>query len=147
MEIWAAVIGFLLVGGLLLTISFFVQNTLKRGEEIHPLDMGQLRHKRNTKVLWGLILLAVAYISLLRYLHTLTGVNMLDGSIGLALGLYICSHPAANAINMLFFERDRLSQNSSGRSIVQWLALNLLVLLAGWMVIFMGIKRLVDRAA
>ena len=147
METWAAVIGFLLVGGLLITISFFVQNALKRREEIRLLGTGQRQHKRNTTVLWGLILLAVAYIGLLRYLHTLTGIHMLDGSIGLALGLYICSHPAANAINMLFFERDRLRQNSSGWSIVRWLALNLLVLLTGWTVIFVGIKRLVDRAA
>jgi hypothetical protein len=108
LEIWAAVIGFLLVGSLLIAIPFFVQNALKRREEIRLLNTGQRRHKRNTTVLWGLILLAVAYISLLRYLHTLTGFNMLDGSIGLALGLYICSHPAANAINMLFFERKRL---------------------------------------
>jgi hypothetical protein len=144
---WAAVVGYLLVGGLLITISFFVQNALKRREEIRFLDTGKRQHKRNTTVLWGLILLALAYISLLRYVHTLTGISMLDGSIGLALGLYICSHPAANAINMLFFERDRLHQNSSGWSIVRWLALNLLVLLAGWMVIFMGIRQLVDRTA
>jgi len=48
---------------------------------------------------------------------------------------------------MLFFERDILRQNSSEWSVVRWLALNLLVLLAGWMVVFVGIMRLVDRAA
>jgi hypothetical protein len=107
--------------------------------------MGQRRRKRNTRVLWGLILLAIAYGSLLRYLHTLTGIAMLDGSIGVVLGLYICAHPAANAVNMLFFERDTLRQISSERSVVRWLALNLLVLLAGWMVIFGGLRQLVDR--
>ena len=85
----------------------------------------------------------MAYIGLLRYLHTLTGVPLLDGSIGIALGLYICSHPAANAVNMLFFERDALRQISEW-SIVRWLGLNLLTLLAGWLVVFVGITRLVD---
>jgi hypothetical protein len=46
---------------------------------------------------------------------------------------------------MLFFERGMLRQSASGRSMVRWLALNLLVLLAGWMVIFVEITRLVDR--
>lgn len=108
--------------------------------------MGQSRYKRNTTVLWGLILLAIAYGSLLRYLHTLTGTAMLDGSIGVALGLYICAHPAANGVKMLFFERDALRRISSEWSIVRWLALNLLVLLTGWMVIFVGLRRLVDGA-
>jgi hypothetical protein len=106
--------------------------------------MDQCWHKRNTGVLWGLILLAIAYGSLLRYLHTLTGIAMLDGSIGVALGLYICAHPAANAVDMLFFERDTLRRVSSEWPVVRWLALNLLVLLTGWMVVFVGLRRLVD---
>jgi hypothetical protein len=145
LEIYVALAGFLLTVVLLMTFSFLVQAALKRREDISLLGWGQRQQKRNTRVLWGLILLAIAYISLLRYLHTLTGMSMLDGSIGLALGLYICSHPAANAVNMLFFERGTLRQSASGTSIVRWLALNLLVLLAGWMVVFIGITRLVDR--
>ncbi len=94
-----------------------------------------------------MILLAIAYVGLLRYLHTLTGIAMLDGIVGVALGLYICAHPAANAVNMLFFERDALRQIWSEWSIVRWLALNLLVLLAGWTVIFAGLRQLVGRAA
>jgi hypothetical protein len=104
------------------------------------------RHERNTRVLWEMILLALAYSSLLHYLPTLTGSSLLDGSIGVALGLYICSHPAANAIKMLFFERDALRQMPEW-SVICWLALNLLVLLAGWMVIFAGLRRLVEQAA
>ena len=101
------------------------------------------RHERNIRVLWGMILLALVYGVLLRYLPTLTGSGMLDGSIGVALGLYICSHPAANAINVLFFERDAL-RHMPEWSVIRWLALNLLVLLAGWMVIFAGLRRLID---
>lgn len=145
METSIAVIGFLITGALLITISSFVQRALTRKEEISALDKGQRRHKRNTIVLWGLILLALAYSSLLRYLPTLTGITVLDGSIGVALGLYISAHPAANAVNIVFFERDTL-RHLSEWSVVRWLALNLLVLLAGWMVIFIGLRRLVDRA-
>ena len=104
--------------------------------------MGQRRHRRNARVLWGLILLAIVYSILLHSLDTLTGIAMLDGSIGVVLGLYICAHPAANAVNLLFFEQDRLRQLSEW-SIVGWLALNLVVLLAGWLVIFDGILRLI----
>ena len=107
--------------------------------------MGQRGHKRNSRVLWGMILLAIVYGSLLRYLHTLTGIPTLDGSIGVALGLYICAHPAANAVHMLFFERDTLRQISEW-SVVRWLVLNLAVLLAGWIVIFVGLRRLVGKA-
>ena len=71
--------------------------------------MDQHWHGRNTKVLWGLILLAIAYGSLLYYLHTLTGTNMLDGSIGVLLGLYICSHPAANGWIVIVIGATRLA--------------------------------------
>jgi hypothetical protein len=107
--------------------------------------------KRNARVLWVLILAAAAYIVLLRVVPTLTGILMLDGAIGVALGLYICAHPAANAINMLFFERDiardALRASRSDWPLIRWLALNLFVLLVGWMVVFAGIRRLVDRPA
>jgi hypothetical protein len=68
---------------------------------------------------------------------------VLDGSIGLALGLYLCSHPAANAVDVLLFERDTMSRISEW-PVVRWLALNLLVLLTGRMVVFIGLRRLVD---
>lgn len=140
--LFVAVVGFLLTGAFLMLASFFVQSALARGGGVSAWSAGRRRQKRNTVVLWGLILLALAYAGLFRYLHTLTGVTMLDGSIGLALGLYICAHPAANAVDMLFFERDALDQMPAW-AVVRWLALNLLVLLAGWMVVFLALRRLV----
>ena len=92
-----------------------------------------------------LILSAAVYLVSLRVLPTLTGHPLLDGGIGVTLGLYICAHPAANAINMLFFERDALRSARSDWPLIRWLALNLFVLLTGWMVVFAGIRELVDR--
>lgn len=140
---WIAVIGALLIG--IWTTSSFVRGALKKRETASFRAVGQYRHKRNALALWGLIGCAVVFGVLLRYLRTLTGIRMLDGSIGVALGLYICAHPAANAVNMLFFERDTPGQVSSEWSVVCWLALNLLVLLAGWGVIFLDLTRLVER--
>jgi hypothetical protein len=145
MDTWVAGIGFVLTGALMIAITLLVQRTLAKRGGVAALGKGQRQHQRNTTVLWGMILLALAYAGVLHYLRTLTGMAMLNGSIGLALGLYICAHPAANAVNMLFFERDIL-RHITEWSLVRWLALNLLVLLAGWMVIFLGLRRLVDTA-
>jgi hypothetical protein len=60
-----------------------------------------------------------------------------------ALGLYICSHPAANAIDLFFLDRAGLRQFSSAWSGIGWLALNGLVVLVGWLVIVGGTTRLV----
>jgi hypothetical protein len=142
-----AIIGFLVIVLSIIMIPFFVQGVLARKGETPAFDKGreQRQRKRNAGALWRLVLLAIVYSGLLHYLHTLTGIATLDGIIGLALGLYICAHPAVNAVNMLFFERDTLHQISEG-PVIRWLALNLLVLLAGWMVIFVGLRRLVDKA-
>jgi hypothetical protein len=89
-----------------------------------------------------LVLLAIVYICLLGDLYGLTGSRSLDGSIGVMLGLYICSHPAANAIDILFFERGALRELAAEWSGIGWLALNLRVLLSGWLVIAMGAAQL-----
>jgi hypothetical protein len=140
-EMLVAMVGFVLTLVGLIVISTFVQRSLTGRGEVSSLDRRQRRHRRNSKTLWGLILVAIAYSGLLGFLQTLTGIAMLDGSIGVAIGLYICAHPAANAVNILFFERDAL-RHISEWSVVRWLGLNLLVLLAGWMVIFIGLRRL-----
>src|SRR3712207_8509161 len=105
--------------------------------------MDQRGRGRNTTAVWGSVLLAIVYVSLLYYVGSLTGINMLDGIIGVILGLYICSHPAANAIDLMFLGRGGLRQVSSEWSGLGWLALNLLVILAGWLVIVIGAIRFV----
>ena len=88
-----------------------------------------------TVVLVGSAVLAVAYGVLLPDLRLLTGPTRLAGVVGVILGLYTCSHPAANAIDLLFNPYDRFS--------VPWLALNALALAVGLAVIFAGAQHIV----
>jgi hypothetical protein len=100
-----------------------------------------MRHDRvstSTGRLWRVILLAVAYCVLLFVLRTLTGIRLLDGSVGVVLGLYICAQPAANAVDLLFFERGTLQRLSAEWAGLGWLGLNLLALAMGWLVITLG---------
>ncbi len=104
--------------------------------------MEKQRHRRNWQTLLVTILLASAYGGWLYTQRTLTGTSRGDGIIGVLLGLYVCSHPAANFLDLLFFSRGT-GQVASLPSTIFWLALNLLVLLIGWSVIFIGATRLV----
>jgi hypothetical protein len=139
-----AVGGFAIVAVLIMAIPLIVQRSLRGKAPTVQRRWGQ--RKRNSLTLWRLILLAIAFGMLLDTMQTLMGSATATGAIGLALGLYICAHPAANAGNILLFERDMLGRLSEW-SVVRWLALNLVVLLAGWMVIFLGLRRLVCEAA
>jgi hypothetical protein len=101
---------------------------------------------RKIIMLWIMVLVAIIYSIILLTLGTLTGRPIIDGSIGVVLGLYICSHPAANAIDLLFMDRTQRYQLTSGGSALRWVGLNLLVLVAGWFVIFLGAIRFANRA-
>ncbi len=108
--------------------------------------MNQQRPSRSTRTLWILGLVAILYLALVYFLHSPTGNRVVDGSIGVVLGLYICSRPAGNAVDMLFYGRGAMRRLTSGWTGVGWLVLNLLVLLAGWLVIVAGAMRFADRA-
>jgi hypothetical protein len=107
--------------------------------------MDQQRHRLKIMMLWVLVVLGIAYSSLLYTQPTLTGQNDLDGIIGVVLGLYICSHPAANLVDMLFYRGGIRYPVSSGRSALLWLALNVSVLLIGGLAIFVGTTRFIGR--
>ena len=110
--------------------------------------MKQQRNGRNTGTgaLWALILIGILYLGLVFAIPSLTGVSLLDGSIGVVLGLFICSRPAGNAVDMLFYERGAFRRLTSGWDGIGWLALNLLVLFVGWLVIVSGAMRFAGRA-
>src|SRR2546426_11625578 len=103
--------------------------------------MHDARYGPNTTRMWALLVPAVAYLVLTANLPTLTGTSLVDGSIGVVLGLYICSHPAANGIDLFFLQRGafrRVVRDSSG---IEWLMLNALVMLVGWVVMVIGAAR------
>jgi hypothetical protein len=101
--------------------------------------------KPNIIMLLVLVVFGIIYISLLYSQPTLTGIHHLDGIIGVVLGLYICSHPAANLVEMLFYRRSHRNPFSSSRSIILWLMLNLLILFMGGIVTFVGVTRFIGR--
>ena len=103
--------------------------------------MNQQSRGYNFKPLSALVLLAIAYSIALRSLHTLSNANRLSGILGVLLGLYICSHPAANLFDLLFFGRSSLHQPASRRFLYLWMAVNILVLLVGFWVIVLGTTR------
>ena len=99
---------------------------------------------RNIKTMWAMAAIGSACGAMLYGYGTLTGRDEVDGIIAVVLGLYICSHPAAHLVDLLFFRRGFRPKFSSGRPLL-WLALNLLVLWIGWFVIFVGTTRLIGR--
>ncbi len=92
--------------------------------------------------LCALVLAAVAYAVISHHATSLTGSIRMDGVIGVLLGLYICSHPAANFLDMILFGGCSAPKFSSMRSALLWLAINLLVMAAGWFDIFIGATKL-----
>jgi hypothetical protein len=107
----------------------------------------QQRIVRNLPVLGILIMFACLYTGWVAYFGTLTGNTRMDGSLGILFGLYVCSQPAANMLDMLLFmtadTREGITATRSGQF---WLALNALTLLAGWVAIFSGAMRFVQRS-
>jgi hypothetical protein len=106
------------------------------------------QERRGLKIITLSILgvLGIAYSGLVSSQHTVIGMNHLDGIIGVVLGLYICSHPAANLVDMFFYRRGIRHQFSSKRFALLWLALNVMVLFIGGIVIFTGTTQLIGKA-
>jgi hypothetical protein len=94
-----------------------------------------------------MLLLTIAYGAALQSRRTLLGTATSDGALGVVLGLYISTHPAANAIDVWFYERRAPGYISSTWPGALWLVLNALVVAAGWAVIVLGTTRLVAGAA
>ena len=99
----------------------------------------QERIGQNTPLLCFWVAIACLFVGWLATFGEFTRNARFDGSLGMFLGLYICSHPAANMLDMLLFmtadTRERITATHSGQF---WLVLNALTMLAGWVVIFIG---------
>jgi hypothetical protein len=114
------------------------------GPDGHSL-MARAGHLPNTRRLCLLLIPAAAYLAWASYFRPLDADHMVDGTIGVLLGLYICSHPAANAIDLIFLERGAFRRVTSRWSGVSWLALNGLVIVVGWLVIVAGVEQVFTR--
>lgn len=102
-------------------------------------------YPRRTRSLLALLVLAAIYGLWFHQQQALSGDRTVDGTFSVILGLYICSRPAGNAIDLIFIERRRFHRLVTESSSLQWLALNILTLLAGWFVIYLGTFHLTSR--
>ena len=102
--------------------------------------MDQYWRARSSFTLWTFLLLALVYSALQYTVGSLTGEARYDGIIGIVLGLYVCSHPASNVLDLLFMEGGVVRSSSHENGIV-WYLLNLLVLLAGWLAVYIGVLK------
>jgi hypothetical protein len=60
--------------------------------------------KRKSTILWGMILLAAIFDTGVYFHPALTGIDNLNGLLGVWLGLFISAWPAANFLNMILYE-------------------------------------------
>ncbi|MGE5174555.1 MAG: hypothetical protein ACM3MD_12085, partial [Betaproteobacteria bacterium] len=93
-------------------------------------------------LLWALVPAALVYPVLLHYTFSLTGSVRWDGVIGVLLGLYICSHPVANFLDLILYSGRSAPKFSSIQSALLWLGVNTLVMATGWFDIFIGATKL-----
>ena len=105
--------------------------------------MDQYWRGRSPLVLLALMLPAVAYAVLLDAFGTLTGALLYDGVIGVVLGLYICSHPVSNAIDLLFLDHGIMRHAAADTHGPAWYGLNLLVMCVGCLVVVIGLTRFI----
>lgn len=91
----------------------------------------------------AMLALALAYGVVSAYVPSLTGHVLVDGGLGIGLGLYICSHPASATIDVLYLDRHQRQRLTSEWSDLVWVGLNLLVLVAGCLVTIAGATRFV----
>jgi hypothetical protein len=102
-------------------------------------------HPRTVRM-WMLLAPATLYLAWILFFPDVTVSLLFDGSVGVLLGLYICSQPAANGIDLIFQQRGtfrRVMKHSSG---VEWLMLNALVMIVGWFVMVLGAARFMTPA-
>ncbi len=95
----------------------------------------------STVLLVFIIVLSILYVGLLAIDQTITGEYRLDGSIGVLFGLYICSHPVAFFVDVLFYRLLIQNRYPTRQSLGFQVALNCAILLFGWIIIVIGATR------
>jgi hypothetical protein len=93
-------------------------------------------HTRSISLLLGLILLAAITSGMIYTRSVFAPPDWMEGTLGVILGLFICSRPAAYLLDLLY-----QSHYAGPPKLWIWLTLNLLTLLAGVIVVFLGIMQ------
>jgi hypothetical protein len=99
------------------------------------------KSRHNYGMLGVMVLLALAYAATVYLWRPLSTAHKVEGSIGILLGLFICSKPAANLLDLLFDLLQNRFQRVSGMRLILWLVLNFIILLVGWFIITLGATR------
>jgi hypothetical protein len=106
--------------------------------------MRQQRLEYHITRMWISVLLAIAYNSSFLFFFTLTGSTTLDGIIGVLLGLYIGSHPAAHLLDLLYLPQGKRRELLTSEPGTVWLAVNILIVVVGVFTIVIGTNRFVQ---
>ena len=103
--------------------------------------MNRSQRAHSVTILSVMILLGLVYLALLYTQSPLTGSFKTDGIVSVLVGLYICSHPVANGLDILLYRRYMIGRKTSTGAEVLWWIFNAATLLTGWWIIFVGMLR------
>lgn len=103
--------------------------------------MSAQKRRHNYVTLGVMLLLAMSYHVTVYFWRPLWRAHKVEGILGILLGLFICSIPAANLLDLLYGLLGNRLQQDEGLRLVFWLLLNIIVLLVGWFVITLGATR------
>lgn len=101
--------------------------------------------RRRALPLGTLLAIASIYGALISELGALHANILVDGTIGVVLGLFICSFPASAAIDLLYMDRLSFQRFAGDWADLTWAGLNLVVMAAGCMVTVVGATRFVGQ--
>jgi hypothetical protein len=104
------------------------------------------RNARSIRHLAFVAGIALLYLGLLLAFHGLSGIIMVDGSVGVLLGLFVCSFPVRHFMDILIYWRTESRRFLSNRALAWWIALNFAILGLGWLVIVTGATRFMHPA-
>lgn len=96
----------------------------------------------NTGLLCSVIVLGIVYALWLYIRSTITGSNFWDATIGVLLGIYICSRPVSNLLDMIYAQNVRWKELKK-RAGMTWLIMNFITTFVGWATIVLGATRMV----
>ena len=95
---------------------------------------------------WSIFIVGL-YGAVLYLWQGILGDGVLDGAIGIALGLYTCSHPASYFLNLLFFERGAVDHDPRTPTGWSWAGFNVVVMIVGWLVVVIGAMQMAGNRA